>query len=66
MHIMFTDKFSKMVASTLWKFVDMISSDMIFEIEHLFWQNTSWISVEESNQYHGSTGRKNPECNSED
>ena len=64
MHIMFTDKFSKMVASTLWKFVDMISSDMIFEIEHLFWQNTSWSSAEESNQYHEPTGRKNPECNS--
>ena len=42
----------------------MISSDMIFEIEHLFWQNTSWSSAEESNQYHEPTGRKNPECNS--
>ena len=41
MHIMFTDKLSKMVASTLQKFIDMISSDMIFEIEYLFWQNTS-------------------------
>ena len=58
MHIMFTDKLSKMVASTLRKFVNMISSDMIFEIEHLFWQNTSWSSGEESNQYHGPTGRK--------
>ena len=26
----------------------MISSDMIFEIEHLFWQNISWSSGEES------------------
>ena len=66
MHIMLTDKFSKMVTSTLRKFVDMISSDMIFEIEHLFWQNTGWSSGEESNQYHGPTGRKNPECNSND
>ena len=48
MHIMFTDKLSKMVASTLRKFVNMISSDMIFETEHLFWQNTSWSSGEES------------------
>ena len=39
MHIMFTDKLSEMVASTLREFVDMISSDMIFEIENLFWQN---------------------------
>ena len=37
---------------------------MIFEIEHLFWQNTSGISGEESNQYHEPTGRKNPECHS--
>ena len=36
MHFMFTDKLSKMVASILRKFVDMIGSDMIFEIEHLF------------------------------
>ena len=64
MHIMFTDKLSKMVASTLRKFVDMISSDMILENEHLFWQNTSWSSGEESTQYYGPTGRKNPECNS--
>ena len=28
-------------------------SDMIFEIEHLFWLNTSWSSGEESNHYHG-------------
>ena len=42
----------------------MISSDMIFENEHLFWKNTSWRSGEESNQYHGPIGRKNPECNS--
>ena len=53
-----------MVARTLQKFVDMISSGMIFEIEHLFWQNTSWSSEDKSNQYHGPTGRKNPECNS--
>ena len=53
-----------MVASTLRKFVNMISSDMIFETEHLFWQNTSWSSGEESNQYHEPTGRKNPECKS--
>ena len=26
---------------------------MIFEIEHLFWLNTSWSSGEESNHYHG-------------
>ena len=64
MHIIFTDKLSKMVARTLQKFVDMISSGMIFEIEHLFWQNTSWSSEDKSNQYHGPTGRKNPECNS--
>ena len=38
---MFTDKLSEMVASTLQKFVDMISSAMIFEIEHLFWPNAS-------------------------
>ena len=66
MHIVFTDKLSKMVASALRKIDDMISSDMIFEIEHFFWQNTSWSSGEESNQYHGATGRKNPECNSND
>ena len=36
MHIMFTDKLSKTVASTLRKLFDMISSDMIFETEHLF------------------------------
>ena len=53
-----------MVARTLQKFVDMISSGMIFEIEHLFWQNTSSSSEDKSNQYHGPTGRKNPECNS--
>ena len=64
MHAMFTEKLSKMVASKLRKLVDMISSDTIFEIEHHFWQNTSWSSGEESNQYHGPTGRKNPECNS--
>ena len=64
MHIMFTDKLSKMVASTLRKLFDMISSDMIFEIEHLFWQNTTWNSGEESKQYHGPTLKKTPECNS--
>ena len=67
MHIMFTDKLSKMVAGKLRKVVNMISSvgsDMIFEIEHLFWQNTSGSSGEESNQYHEPSGRKNPECNS--
>ena len=42
----------------------MISSDMIFEVEHLFWQNTSWSSGEKSNHDHGPTDRKNPECNS--
>ena len=25
---------------------------MIFEIEHLFWLNTSWSSGEERNHYH--------------
>ena len=64
MHIMFTDKLSKMVASTLRKLFDMISSDMIFKIEHLFWQNTSWNSGEKSNQYHGPSLKKPPECNS--
>ena len=49
MHIMFTNKLSKMVASTLQKFVNMTSSDMIFATEHLFWQSTSWSSREESN-----------------
>ena len=72
MHIMFTDKLSKMVASALRKFDNMISSDMIFKIEqntnnlNLFWQNTSWTSGEERNQYHRPTSRKNPECNSND
>ena len=46
MHIMITDKLSKMVASTLRKFADMISSDMVFEIEQQFWQNISWSSGE--------------------
>ena len=64
MYIMLTDKLSKMVASTLRTFVNIISSDIIFETEHLFWQNTSWSSGEESNQYLGPTDRKNPECNS--
>ena len=50
---MSTDKLSKIAASALRKFFDMISSDMIFEIEHLFWQNTSWSFGEESNQCHG-------------
>ena len=49
------------ICTSLRKFDDMISGDMVFEIEHLFWQNTSWSSGEESNQYHGPTGRKNPE-----
>ena len=54
-----------MVASTLRNLLtSSVASDMIFEIEHLFWQNTSWSSGEESNQYHGPAGRKNSECNS--
>ena len=52
MRIIFTDKLSKMVAHYFKFVVDMIS-DMIFEIEHLFWLNTSWSSGEESNHYHG-------------
>ena len=36
MRFMFTDKLSKMVTSILRKFIEMIGSDMIFEIEHLF------------------------------
>ena len=27
-------------------------SNMIFEIKHLFWLNTSWSCREESNHYH--------------
>ena len=30
-----------------------MTSDMIFEIEHLFWLDTSWSSGEENNHYHG-------------
>ena len=52
MCIIFTDKLSKIVAHYFKFVVDMIS-DMIFEIEHLFWLNTSWSSGEESNHYHG-------------
>ena len=36
MDVMFTEKLSKMLATTLQKFVDLISSDKIFETEHLF------------------------------
>ena len=65
MRIIFTDKLSKMVAHYFKFVVDMIS-DMIFEIEHLFWLNTSWSSGEESNHYHGQDllAEKNPDCNS--
>ena len=52
MDVMFTEKLSKMLATTLQKFVDLISSDKIFETEHLFWQKASWNSGEESKQYH--------------
>ena len=64
MDVMFTEKLSKMVATTLQKFVDLISSDMVFETEHLFWQKTSSNSGEKNKQYHGPTIRKKPECNS--